>query len=377
MVLLKEIKRESGIELLKIFALFLIVITHVVQTLGTKSLDTSMIYYLSFGAPTVDMTQLIITFLRQVGHIGNDIFFICSAWFLVGRKEFESKKAVILWSDTIFISIIWFLVLTLTGTDVGQELTEKSFFPNLYQNNWYITLYLIFLFIYPILNRAIETLTQKQHFIASVTLFLFGVFAYFYFPSVPFSSYLTVWISLYFGISYLKQYGMRFCDSVLANLFMIVIGILGIIGLMMYQNYIGLKDFSGDSEMLLKWNSLSSPFVIMTSLGLFNVFRQIRFKSRFINYISSVSLFVYLIHENILVRIYYRPRIWAEIARRFDLYDHYVKWIFIYSGALLIASIILGIIYKETLKRIFTFIVGKVYDFLRWLLGKGISIIVK
>lgn len=373
----KEVKRESGIELLKIFALILIVISHVVGALGSRESDRSVMYYLEYGAPTSDLSVLIISFLSQLENIGSNIFFICSAWFFVGQKEFRSKKAVVLWSDTLFISLIWFITTSLLKINVGKELTLKSLLPNLYNNNWYITLYIIFLFIYPVLNRAMEALTQRQHLSASILLFIFGLFTYFYFPSAPFSSSLTVWVSLYFIISYLKIYGMKVCDSILTNLFLFVIGILGIVWLMILQNYFGIKEFENNPEHLFRWNSLANPFVILFCFGLFNIMRQIRFKSRFINYISSLSLFVYLIHDNILFKSYFGPRIWSEIAVRFELYDDYVKWIFIYSGALILVSVIVSIIYKAVIKQLLTYPVEKAYDFFKWLIGKGINLIAK
>ena len=36
--------------------------------------------------------------LRQTGALGNTIFFVCSAWFLIGKKGSAHKKAFSLWS---------------------------------------------------------------------------------------------------------------------------------------------------------------------------------------------------------------------------------------------------------------------------------------
>lgn len=53
----------------------------------------------------------------------------------------------------------------------------------------------------------------------------------------------------------------------------------------------------------------NSPFLILLSIALFNVFRTFSFDNRFINYMATSSLSIYLIHEHPLMReiIYVRP----------------------------------------------------------------------
>lgn len=70
--------RRSGVELLKIIAIFLIVISHVTQSLENESLQSGIIH---LGQATTDIQILILTLLRQAGALGNNIFFISSAWF--------------------------------------------------------------------------------------------------------------------------------------------------------------------------------------------------------------------------------------------------------------------------------------------------------
>ena len=63
------IERESGIELLKIFGILLVVVSHVVQTLA---------HYVNIDMASKSLTILALGVLRLSGNLGNIIFFFCS-----------------------------------------------------------------------------------------------------------------------------------------------------------------------------------------------------------------------------------------------------------------------------------------------------------
>ena len=91
----KQIKvRESGPELFKIIGILLVVISHVVQTLESNFgyLVGFSDYVLIFGKPTKDIQILIISFLRYSGALGNAIFFISSAWYLLDKTKTNIQK---------------------------------------------------------------------------------------------------------------------------------------------------------------------------------------------------------------------------------------------------------------------------------------------
>lgn len=69
--------RASGIEMLKIFAIFFVVISHVVQTLA----ESEGVYRINLTLATTNLQYLVLSVLRYSGMLGNSIFFVCSAWF--------------------------------------------------------------------------------------------------------------------------------------------------------------------------------------------------------------------------------------------------------------------------------------------------------
>ena len=95
---------------------------------------------------------------RQSGALGNTIFFVCSAWFLIDKDRYARKKAFLLGINVWIISIL-FLIIYLCG-DFNLRIKDFIYeiFPNTFSSNWYITCYIIFLFIYPWLNKLINNL---------------------------------------------------------------------------------------------------------------------------------------------------------------------------------------------------------------------------
>ena len=99
--------RRSSVELLKVVAIFLIVISHVTQTLGSENTHVGyQDYVILLGNATADIQVVILMLLRQTGILGNAIFFVCSAWFLVEKKGDTKEKAFSLMSTVWVISII-------------------------------------------------------------------------------------------------------------------------------------------------------------------------------------------------------------------------------------------------------------------------------
>jgi hypothetical protein len=75
-----------------------------------------------------------------------------------------------------------------------------------------------------------------------------------------------------------------------------------------------------------------------------------KFKSRFINYISSLSLLVYIIHENIILRNYYRPFFINWLYETFG-YSQVVLLMLAVALAIFVGTTIVAFIYDKTIRR--------------------------
>jgi len=176
--------RKSGIEALKIIAIVLIIISHVVQTLHSKNkyIDFND-YIFHLEQASLNIQVIILQLFRTLGTLGNNIFFICSAWFLLDSDKYNKKKwmfmLIEIWSVSIIIAIITYL---LRHGDISSDLLKKSIFPTLFGANWYLTCYLLFYPLHPLLNKMLNTIDRKTHLRASLAMFV-----------------------LYFGLNFIKS----------------------------------------------------------------------------------------------------------------------------------------------------------------------------
>lgn len=139
---MSEKTRNSSIELLKIIAIVLIIISHAVPYGNFSNYDA----YIDLNHASADGNVVILAILRNLGSVGNCIFIICSSWFLLNSNKVNKKKILKLIIDSFIISIT-ILLLIFIFSDYNVSLTEiiKSFFPITFNVNWFLTCYLLFI----------------------------------------------------------------------------------------------------------------------------------------------------------------------------------------------------------------------------------------
>lgn len=341
--------RNSGVELLKIIGIMLIVISHIVQTLASNLSSNSSGFYLNIYHSTTNVTTFIIILLSHFGYLGNSIFFTCSAWFLVNHTKTNYKKILYILADVFIISILWLIpMLFVFKSKLGLRNIITSLMPTFFGNNWYITTYIIFCFIYPILNAFFDKINQRTHLLLALVSFVifillgtvYGIFGI---------NALLIWSSVYIAISYLQNYHKKAIESKKFNILLLLASIFGFIFLLLAVNIIGLK-IKAIGNRVQRFNNLSNIFFWLIAFCSLNLFKRIKWHSKKINYVSSLSLLVYLIHENILFRNKIRPLIWDLLISHFG--GNYVLiWIGIFALTLFLASYIIAFIYDISLRK--------------------------
>lgn len=342
--------RRSGIELLKIIAIFMIVVYHVTQTLSSVNINYVSDYVINVKQATTSIQQLVLSFFSFAGAQGNFIFFTCSAWFLLESKKTNAKKIFAILADVWVISVIFLVGIGVIG---GYSVTFKeilqSLLPSTFANNWYITAYILFYAIHVGLNWIIEKLTQKQLLSSCIIMgsLYFGL-NYVMGGGLLFATHMVTFIVIYFVVAYVKLYMPDFCQSVWKNITVFLIGIFSMCILTLFTNYLGLH-INIFADKVTHWGG-NSPFLLMIAISLFNLFNKIDFRNKWINEISGLSLLVYIIHENLLFRTYVRPQIWTYIYHSFG-YENVVLWDLLYAGALFVLSILAATIYKILIQK--------------------------
>lgn len=343
--------RDSGIELLKVIAILLIVISHVVQTLSSENpLIGYSDYILDLSCATKEMQLVILMIMRHFGALGNSIFFICSAWFLLDRKTVSVKKITEIMMDVWAISVLILAAVQIFMGRISVPLIVKSLLPTTFSNNWYLTCYILFYAVHTSLNKIIWGMTQKQLLKAASVLAFLYIGCDFVKENLFFPSFLILWGAIYFVIAYIKFYCKETFRSNKLNLILLTIGFLGMVAMVFLTNALGLKT-PIFYDKTLKWAVSCNPFLILMALSAFGLAKNFHFKNKLINHISKLSLLIYVIHENILVRTYIRPLIWQWLYKQVG-YDHVVELALAYAVVWFILALILSEAYKKTLQRV-------------------------
>lgn len=342
-------ERESGIELYKVIAIFLIVLSHVIQTLTEPNyvLGIGEGTFINIATATRDLDVLLLALFRICGALGNNMFFICSAWFLVNSKKMSLKKVIHMILDVWIINMIVFWGLHAIGIQFQVSDTVRTFFPTTFANNWYITCYLLFYLIYPFLNRMLEQLNISEHF--ALTSFLFMI--YFIIPVLPleeinlfFANELVIFLATYVIVSFIKIYKNEWTENLKLNKGILFVSIVSYVALILSVDYLGLRT-NYFFNRLVRWNMNNSLFMFLIAFSSFNMMKKKKFINRTINYFSSLSLLVYIFHENLAFRRYFRPVIEFSILRRFGIEHAFICAVFM-AVSLAILSFIISAIYK-------------------------------
>lgn len=323
--------RNSGVELLRIIAILLICISHAVQT-SEQFLDYSS---LSFGI-------ILLKILRYSGQIGNILFVICSSWFLLDSKKMKHEKALKILMDSTLISIFIFLCFVISGYKFSTIEIIHQLFPDYFANMWFIPVYVIFYLVHPLLNSAINAMDKKSHFSFCLILFcFFGALGLIGWGGIVMNSFVEFCV-VYFIVGFMKKYCQSFYENRRLNLLLFLVFYLIFIFAIIFKNIFNINRLTLDQ--------FYSPILLPALLCLFNLFNGLKIQSKTINYLASCSLYVYCIHENILLRTLIRPLYYQKALN--ICFNAYFGWIMLCAVGMFIGAYLLSILYKHTLAKI-------------------------
>ncbi len=350
--------------MLKIIAILLIIIFHVTQT-WTAFSSTASGYVINLEELSLsNPNQSFLLYLfKQFGALGNSIFFICSAWFLVDSRKKYGEKITTLLLEVWAVSVVILVVVLLTGTvDIGGATILRCVLPSTFANNWYITHYCLFLAIAPFLNVVVEKLSPKQHLVFVLFIIILSVavepFTMEWANKSPNLS-IDKWIIIYFVTAYMKKYLHRFSSSTIINTALLLLG-TGVYVICVAVNTFGFRSNALVTILVNGWQERQFYLYAM-AIALFNLFRKINFHSKLINRISGYSLLIYIIHENLLIRQYYRPMVLTLIYERFG-YDHIVGWVLLLALVTFVCALILSMVFDFTIGKMTKHMTEKYYS---------------
>lgn len=287
--------RFSGIELLRIVAMFLVMVVHAdFLSLGAPSWGDVM------SNPTNAIARILI---ESLSIVCVNVFVMISGWF--GIKFKVRRLAGLIFQVIFFFSLIYIALLLL-----GYEaLTLKgiAYLFMLLPQNWFVKAYLLLYILSPILNEFCENVERKVFLRVLVGFYVFQTLYGWLFPGVDFfsSGYSTIsFIGIYLLMQFIKRYGSGcLALSSLQNFSIYVV--LSVINSLFYILTIKYVESYGPV-----WFRYVNPIVIVSSLFLFLTFYRMRLSSSVVDWLASSSFAVYLVHASPFILIpFYKPLI--------------------------------------------------------------------
>ena len=298
-------ERNSNYELMRIISMFMIVVYHIIMHGHVLN------NYQNEGAAL--LTQFI--FFMTVVHVNS--FILVSGYFQSTSKFKQSK----LWSIinqslfyrlVIMLILISFDVISLNKIEIFKEISIIDT-----TEYWFIKTYIYLYCLTPFINKFIETLSKKSYQkLLILLLVLFSIIPTitggWTFENNGYTLYNFVF--LYLISAYLRKYPLKDMyifkpmTKRLYQIFMIIAFITTCSLNFVLTNYIdkigNINSILGELNNYIGRASTtySNPFVIIQTIAYFEFFGTLNIKSKVINKIASLTLGVYMIHDNSFIR---------------------------------------------------------------------------
>ena len=274
--LIAENNRQSNLELLRIVAMFMILVYHTVYY---------VLYDYRNEAPIFSSLLILL-------HIGVPLFVLISGYF---RIKPTVKGFFRLYSILVFYNLV-FYGIKLVGGDVLFSRTEflRLWFPfSLGRRYWFFKVYIMLYIVSPILNYLIDNKEGgKLLIISGILTFYWGWFAHH--PSLSDGKNIVNFVFLYLLGNCLRYFKSE--DENRRKRFIFLGAFL------LLSSCVGVALYSSNARIMgilkrLFWE-YNSPILILMSVLFFLIFTTFSFKNKLVNWVASSAFAVYLVHEN-------------------------------------------------------------------------------
>lgn len=299
-------ERNIGIDALRILAMFMVVLLHVLGQGGVLQAGGEVT--LSYSLPWL---------LECMAYCAVNCYALITGYVCIQSKH-KYKRIISLWFQVFFYTVLLTAVVAVVrpGT-IGKEDVLNAFFPLLSKQYWYFTQYAGLFFLMPFLNKLLLGISKRQFQGLVLTLFILlsvmpciinrDLF-------VTGSGYSMLWLgAIYVFGAYVKLYGHHLVYTKAMCLAGYFFSILVIWGGVLLQ---GAGIWSA-GKCFLKY---TSPFMVIAAVCLLLFFLKCQFRrpaaKKTIRFFAPISFGVFLIHTNGL--LYHR-----ELNAAFTVFRDY------------------------------------------------------
>lgn len=275
-------ERLSNIELLRIIAMFLVLIVHA--------------DFFSLGAPSAleikeyPLPSFCRIFFESLSICAVDIFILISGWF--GIRPSTKGFLKFIFQCLFFLISIYGISLFLGTTTFSKE-NMLSCFLLVKNKHWFIKGYIVLYIISPILNLFAEKAPQKQLLFIIVNFFIFQTIYAWITNAASFfvDGYSPLsFIGLYLLARYAKLYSHKIfvCKKIVD-----LVVYLSITSFMTIMVFFHILPFISQ-----KMFYYTNPLIIIASLYLLLYFSKLDIQNKTINWIAISSFSVFLLHTS-------------------------------------------------------------------------------
>lgn len=345
--------RNSNIEILRIIAIFMIIIHHCCwnnfHTIN-QWYDNQWINILNIG-----------------GKLGVDIFFIISGYFMY-KSKLSIKRLIKLEAQVLFYSLIGLVIFEIykgNNTGLGFKDIIKYIFPTLYNVNWFFTAYIILMIFSKYINKIVDSLNKKENITFLILLFLIYVILPF-FIKAKIDYYIFDHIMfLYVLGAFINKYEITKSENskkylIKAMLSLVITSILTIVLI-----FIGYKlNISFVKAHINVLFGEKSPFLMVIAVYFFLFFNSLPVRNnKIVNFVSASCFGIYLIHTNKFLITIFKEKV-INLANYYN--DKFlILYILGISILVFIVCLIIDIIRRCTFEKVFTKIIDRIENFIK------------
>ncbi len=325
-------ERQSNLELLRIFAMFLIVCHHI------------MVHgaFLKFP-PSFTTNAILSQLISSGGKVGVDIFVIITGYFLI-EKAPKITSIVKLYLECVFyIAAITLIFVAAGRIPWSPKLIRTFIYPFGTDEYWFVAYYLDLMLVAPFITIGMRSFSKKQYLALLIVLTTawsgFRTFSWMFRPVFNYGEYAGFSILGWFVLLFLwGGYTRKHIDIKSISSFRIAVAAL--ISVLLLIAWILVKDLRSSGRHWDYVRDMSSLLTLAMSMIAFLAFAKLKpLHIKAVNIAASTMFGVYLIHDVNLVRRW----LWPQVIRPFD---HYNDWYFILYclGASLLVLIVCSLI---------------------------------
>lgn len=284
-------KRDSGIDLLRVLAMGLIVLHHLMLHGGLTTVF-----------PAFSPSGLTIHLFNAVTRCAVNVYALISGYVMVNSR-FRPSRLIELWLQAVFYGVLAALCLPLMGGDWHALHFFSAVTPVSHDHYWYFTCYFVVFCLSPFLNLLLRALNKRQTGLMLVALtMLFSLL-----PALMLTDrfqlnggYHPVWLMvMYLFGGAMRLHGAPRLGSRVKACVVIAVCVLTGWGFRLAALWANAKWLE---ECLLQY---TSPTILVCSVALLALFAGQKLPKRLNKTaaaLSPLTFGVYLIHDNPLVR---------------------------------------------------------------------------